>query len=217
MAHPAEAPATPPFWDEACRHLRRRDRVLKRLIPQFGEARLTGRGDAFTTLARSVVGQQISVKAAQSVWERFALLAGREALAVDPQRVLGLQPQALRGAGLSMRKAEYVLDLARHFVEGRVHAGQWAGMDDEAIIRELVAIRGIGRWTAEMFLIFHLMRPDVLPLDDLGLIKGISLNYYSGEPVSRAEAREVAEAWAPYRSVATWYLWRSLDPVPVDY
>jgi DNA-3-methyladenine glycosylase II len=123
----------------------------------------------------------------------------------------------MRAAGLSVRKAEYLLDLARHFDEGRVHAGQWASMDDEAIIRELVAIRGIGRWTAEMFLIFHLMRPDVLPLDDLGLIKGISLNYFSGEPVSRAEAREVAEAWAPYRSVATWYLWRSLDPVPVDY
>ena len=207
----------PVFWDEACRHLKRRDRVLKRLIPQFGEARLTGRGDAFTTLARSVVGQQISVKAAQSVWERFAALAGGGVPPVDPQRVLRLAPQDMRTAGLSARKAEYLLDLARHFDEGRVHAMQWASMDDEAIIRELVAIRGIGRWTAEMFLIFHLMRPDVLPLDDLGLIKGISLNYFSGEPVSRAEAREVAEAWAPYRSVATWYLWRSLDPVPVDY
>jgi DNA-3-methyladenine glycosylase II len=209
--------AAPSFWDEACRHLGRRDRVLKRLIPQFGETRLTGRGDAFATLARSVVGQQISVKAAQSVWERFAALAGAGEPAVDPQRVLRLSTQDMRAAGLSVRKAEYLLDLARHFDEGRVHAGQWASMDDEAIIRELVAIRGIGRWTAEMFLIFHLMRPDVLPLDDLGLIKGISLNYFSGEPVSRAEAREVAEAWAPYRSVATWYLWRSLDPVPVDY
>jgi DNA-3-methyladenine glycosylase II len=207
----------PAFWDEACRHLKRRDRVLKRLIPQFGEARLTGRGDAFTTLARSVVGQQISVKAAQSVWERFAALAGGGVPPVDPRRVLRLTPQDMRTAGLSARKAEYLLDLARHFGEGRVQAMQWAAMDDESIIRELVAIRGIGRWTAEMFLIFHLMRPDVLPLDDLGLIKGISLNYFSGEPVSRAEAREVAEAWAPYRSVATWYLWRSLDPVPVDY
>ena len=90
-------------------------------------------------------------------------------------------------------------------------------MDDEDIITELVAIRGIGRWTAEMFLIFHLMRPNVLPLDDLGLLRGISVNYFSGEPVSRAEARDVAEAWAPFRSVATWYIWRSLDPLPVDY
>jgi DNA-3-methyladenine glycosylase II len=134
-----------------------------------------------------------------------------------PQDVVCLEVPALRSAGLSARKAEYLQDLANHFASGQVHVSQWDTMHDEAIIEELVAIRGIGRWTAEMFLIFHLMRPDVLPLDDLGLIKGISLNYFSGETVSRAEAREVAEAWAPFRSVATWYVWRSLDPLPVDY
>jgi DNA-3-methyladenine glycosylase II len=107
--------------------------------------------------------------------------------------------------------------MARHFGEGLVHVDAWRAMADDDIINELVAIRGIGRWTAEMFLIFHLMRPNVMPLDDLGLIKGISLNYFSGEPVSRAEAREVGEAWTPYRSVATWYIWRSLDPLPVEY
>jgi DNA-3-methyladenine glycosylase II len=212
-----ECLATPEFWDEACKHLKKRDRVMKRLIPQFGEGRLQSRGDAFTTLARSVVGQQISVKAAQSVWNRFAALTGPSGAAVEPAAVQALPLTSLREAGLSARKAEYLLDLARHFIDGRVHARQWQQMDDESIIGELVAIRGIGRWTAEMFLIFHLMRPDVLPLDDLGLLKGISLNYFSGEPVSRAEAREVSEAWAPYRSVATWYLWRSLDPLPVDY
>ncbi|MFZ4651377.1 MAG: DNA-3-methyladenine glycosylase family protein [Rubrivivax sp.] len=207
----------PDFWEEACRHLKRRDRVLRRLIPQFGQACLSSRGDAFTTLARSVVGQQISVKAAQSVWDRLAALCGCQGAALDPLRVLARDIASLRSAGLSARKAEYILDLAGHFVEQRVHPAQWAAMEDEAIIRELVAIRGVGRWTAEMFLIFHLLRPDVLPLDDLGLIKGISVNYFSGEPVTRAEAREVADAWAPYRTVATWYLWRSLDPVPVDY
>lgn len=210
-------PNQPVYWDEACKHLKRRDRVLKRLIPQFGEARLQSRGDAFTTLARSVVGQQISVKAAQSVWDRFVLTASAGVAPLLPGQVLCLDTQQLRGAGLSARKCEYLQDLARHFDDGRVHVAQWQDMDDEAIIRELVAIRGIGRWTAEMFLMFHLLRPDVLPLDDLGLLKGISVNYFSGEPVTRAEAREVAEAWAPYRSVATWYLWRSLDPVPVDY
>jgi DNA-3-methyladenine glycosylase II len=131
--------------------------------------------------------------------------------------VLAQPVPSLREAGLSARKVEYLLDLARHFDEGSVHVTQWSEMDDEAIIDELVAIRGIGRWTAEMFLIFHLMRPDVLPLDDLGLLKGISANYFSGEPVSRAEARELGEAWSPFRSVATWYIWRSLDPLPVDY
>ena len=195
----------------------RRDRVMKKLIPQFGEARLASRGDAFTTLARSIVGQQISVKAAQSVWDRFAASVGGASTHLAPGLVRALPTDAMRGAGLSARKCEYLLDLAGHFEHGRVHVADWATMDDEAIIAELVAIRGIGRWTAEMFLIFHLMRPDVLPLDDLGLLKGISVNYFSGEPVSRAEAREVGEAWAPYRSVATWYIWRSLDPLPVEY
>jgi DNA-3-methyladenine glycosylase II len=208
---------TPDYWDEACRHLSKRDRVMKKLIPQFGEARLQSRGDAFTTLARSVVGQQISVKAAQSVWDRFAAVVGGITHRIEPAAVLALDTPTLRAAGLSARKAEYLADLARHFDGGTVHVGQWQQMDDEAIIDELVAIRGIGRWTAEMFLIFHLMRPNVLPLDDLGLLKGISGSYFSGEPVSRAEARELGEGGAPIRSVATWYLWRSLDPVPVDY
>ena len=131
--------------------------------------------------------------------------------------MLALDTPTLRSAGLSARKVEYLTDLARHFESGTVHVAQWREMDDEAIVDELVAIRGIGRWTAEMFLIFHLMRPNVLPLDDIGLHKGISLNYFSGEPVSRAEVREVGDAWAPFRSVATWYIWRSLDPLPVAY
>jgi len=210
-----DAGVTPDYWDEACRHLVKRDRVMKKLIPQFAEARLQNKGDAFTTLARAIVGQQISVKAAQSVWHKFVDLLGGDR--VSPLGVLEQKAEVLRGAGLSARKVEYLQDLARHFEAGNVHVQQWAGMDDEAIIEELVAIRGIGRWTAEMFLIFHLMRPNVMPLDDIGLIKGISDNYFSGEPVSRAEAREVGEAWAPYRSVATWYIWRSLDPLPVDY
>ena len=136
---------------------------------------------------------------------------------LSPAAVLSLDAPQIRAAGLSARKVEYLCDLAQHFSSGAVHVAQWQQMDDEAIIEELVAIRGIGRWTAEMFLMFHLLRPDVLPLDDVGLIKGISVNYFSGEPVSRVEARELGDAWAPYRSVATWYIWRSLDPLPVSY
>ena len=208
---------TPEYWDDACKHLSRRDRVMRKLIPRLGEGRLQSRGDAFTTLARSIVGQQISVAAAQSVWGRFAALMCEPSTRLAPTAVLALESAVMRGAGLSARKVEYLCDLAAHFEAGTVHVGQWQQMDDEAIIDELVAIRGIGRWTAEMFLIFHLMRPNVLPLDDVGLLKGISVNYFSGEPVSRAEAREVGDAWAPFRSVATWYIWRSLDPLPVDY
>ena len=210
---PVVTVATPAYWEEACRHLAKKDRVMKRLIPKFGDACLQSHGDAFTTLARSIVGQQISVKAAQTVWERFEKLPRK----LTAANVLKLKVDDMRAAGLSARKVEYLVDLALHFDSGAVHVKSWEGMDDEAIIAELVAIRGIGRWTAEMFLIFHLMRPDVLPLDDIGLISGISHNYFSGDPVSRSDAREVADAWAPYRSVATWYIWRSLDPLPVSY
>ena len=208
---------TPTYWDDACRHLAKRDRVMRKLIPRFGEARLQCRGDAFTTLSRSVVGQQISVKAAQTMWERFTSLLPGPSTRISPAGLLALPLPALRDTGLSARKIEYLLDLAKHFVDGRVHEHLWQQMDDEAIVDELIAIRGIGRWTAEMFLIFYLMRPNVLPVDDLGLLRGISENYFSGEPVSRAEAREVGDAWAPYRSVATWYIWRSIDPPPLEY
>jgi DNA-3-methyladenine glycosylase II len=205
--------STPDYWDEACRHLAKKDRVMKRLIPQFGDACLQSRGDAFTTLARSIVGQQISVKAAQSVWDRFAKLPRR----MTAGNVLKLKVDDMRAAGLSARKIEYLVDLALHFDSGAIHVESWRAMQDDDIIAELVGIRGIGRWTAEMFLIFHLMRPNVLPLDDIGLINGISRNYFSGDPVSRSDAREVAAAWAPFCSVATWYIWRSLDPLPVGY
>ena len=206
-------PTTPGYWAEACKHLMKRDRVMKNLIPQYPGVSLQSRGDAFVTLARTIVGQQISVKAAQSVWDRFAALPK----AIAPAHVLKLKVDDMRAAGLSVRKVEYLVDLALHFANNQVQEAAWVDMDDEAIIAELVAIRGIGRWTAEMFLIFHMMRPDVLPLDDVGLINGISRCYFSGDPVSRSDAREVAAPWAPYRSVATWYIWRSLDPVPVAY
>ena len=205
------------FWDDACRHLVKRDRVMKKLIPRFSDGQLESRGDAFTTLARSIVGQQISVKAAQAVWDRLIALTSGPSSKLSPKAVLDLDAPQIRAAGLSARKVEYLCDLAEHFRSGAVRPSRWHDMDDEAIIEELVGIRGIGRWTAEMFLIFHLLRPNVLPLDVVGLIKGISVNYFSGEPVSRAEAREVGDAWAPYRSVATWYIWRSLDPMPVSY
>ncbi|MDM9560679.1 MULTISPECIES: DNA-3-methyladenine glycosylase family protein [Bordetella] len=206
------AVAKPHYWEEAVAHLMRRDRILKKLIPQHAEAWLTSRGTPFVTLAQAIVGQQISAKAADALWLRFTETVGRRP---TPAAVLEAGTAALRQAGLSQRKAEYVQDLALHFGERRVRPEKWAVMDDESVVSELLAIRGIGRWTAEMFLIFNLQRPDVLPLDDLGLLKAISLHYFSGEPVSRFEAREVSSAWQPWRTVATWYLWRSLESKPV--
>lgn len=203
----------PAYWDKACADLVKRDRILKKLIPKFGPVHLLSRGDPFVTLARSVVGQQISVASAQAAWQRVENACPK----LVPQQFIKLGQDKLMACGLSRRKAEYILDLAEHFVSGALHVGKWTSMDDEAVIAELTQIRGIGRWTAEMFLIFNLSRPDVLPLDDLGLIRAISVNYFSGEPVTRSEAREVAANWEPWRTVATWYMWRSLDPLPVDY
>ena len=162
---------------------------------------------------RSIIGQQISVAAAQAVWNRVEVLLKR----VTPKNILAMDDQRLRECGLSYRKIEYVKDLSGHFLKQGLAKANWQTLDDETVIRDLTAVRGIGQWTAEMFLIFNLKRPDILPLDDIGLLRAISLNYFSGEKVSRSQAREVAENWAPYRTVATWYLWRSIDPIPVDY
>ena len=171
------------------------------------------RGEPFMTLARAICGQQISVKAAQSVWDRVVVCCG----AVTPDNVLAKPRPQLRACGLSDRKTEYIADLAQHFVDGKIHARDWPQMTDEEIIAELTAVRGIGRWTAEMFLMFNLLRPDVFPLDDLGLQKGIRAAYFKGRKTSLKKMKKLGETWRPWRSVATWYLWRSLDPVPVEY
>jgi DNA-3-methyladenine glycosylase II len=199
----------PAYWEEAKQELMKRDRIMRKLIPKFGDLRLAGRGEPFLTLCRSIVGQQISAPVADAAWERFLAVC----IKCTPAQVMKTGSEQLLACGLSKRKTEYILDLALHFKEKHVHMEKWAKMDDEDVISELIQIRGIGRWTAEMFLIFNLLRPNILPLDDPGLLKGISISYFSGEPVSRSDAREVAANWEPWRTVATWYLWRSLDPL----
>jgi DNA-3-methyladenine glycosylase II len=203
----------PEYWDRAKRALSRRDPVMGSIIRSRPKVFLARRGEPFLTLARAIVGQQISVKAAQSVWDRVVACVGD----VSPQGILSKPRPQLRACGLSDRKVEYIADLAQHFADGSIHVHRWPEMDDEAIIAELVQVRGIGRWTAEMFLIFNLLRPDVFPLDDLGLQKGICLSYYRGRKISLHTMVRRGETWRPWRSVATWYLWRSLDPVPVEY
>ena len=204
---------TPDYWTKAKRALARKDPVMARIIRTYPKIALARRGEPFFTLARAIVGQQISVKAAQSVWDRLAAAASE----MTPGAVLALERTAMRGCGLSERKVEYIADLARHFADGGAQVERWPQMDDEEVIAALVRVRGIGRWTAEMFLMFNLLRPDVFPLDDLGLQKALRLHYFKGHKVSLARMRKLGATWAPYRSVATWYLWRSLDPVPVEY
>ncbi len=203
----------PEYWDRAKRALSRKDPVMSSIVKTHKGIHLVKRGEPFLTLARAIVGQQISVKAAQSVWDRVVACTG----AVTPEGILLKKPPELRACGLSDRKTEYIVDLARRFAEGQVHPYRWDEMSDEEVIADLVQVRGIGRWTAEMFLIFNLLRPDVFPLDDLGLQKGIRVSYFKGRKVSLARMRKLGESWRPWRSVATWYLWRSLDPVPVEY
>ncbi|MDR3413525.1 MAG: DNA-3-methyladenine glycosylase [Formivibrio sp.] len=203
----------PAYWEQACTTLAAADPVLADLIARYPGISLRSRGDVFHTLARSIVGQQISVKAADSVWGRLESTLG----AVESERVLNAGVDTLRSCGLSARKVEYLGDLAAHHQAGKLDAEVWRQWDDDAVIAELCTIRGIGRWTAEMFLIFYLMRPDVFPLDDIGLLKAIALHYHGQERLPRKAITTLGEAWRPWRSVATWYLWRSLDPLPVEY
>jgi len=202
----------PDYWQQACRALSRADPVMAGLIRAYPDVALRSRGNAFETLLRAIVGQQISVKAADAVWAKVCA-----ATPVKPEALVALSVDDLRACGLSRMKAGYAIDLAAHFSEGRIRPRRWARMEDEAIIEELVDVRGIGRWTAEMFLIFHLLRPNVWPVDDLGLLKAVSLHYRKGEKITPRQASEIGEAWQPWRTVATWYLWRSLDPVAVEY
>lgn len=203
----------PRYWEKAKRELARNDPLLGAIIARYPRIHLVSRGDPFQTLARSIVGQQISVKAAQAVWERLCAALPE----MTPHAVLALERRALRACGLSDRKVEYISDLARHFADGTIHVIRWPAMPDEEVVAELLRVRGIGRWTAEMFLIFNLLRPDVLPVDDLGLQRAVSVSYRAGRRVSETAIRRIARAWQPWRSVATWYLWCSLDPLPVEY
>ena len=204
---------SPAYWHTACVELAAADPVMAGIIARYPDCVLGDRGDPFQTLARAIVGQQISVKAADSIWARFAALAG----AMAPERVAVIDPDALAACGLSRRKVEYLVDLAGHFVDARIEPARWKTMDDEAVIAELVDVRGIGRWTAEMFLIFNLRRPDVWPVDDIGLQKAVALHYLGGERPTPKALRQHGARHAPWRTVATWYLWRSLDPVVVQY
>ncbi|MCX7979387.1 MAG: hypothetical protein N2578_10340 [Bdellovibrionaceae bacterium] len=203
----------PPYWKKACRELSANDPILARLIKQYRGETLKSRGRAFETLVRSIVGQQISVKAADSVWRKLLNTVAD----ITPEIILKTPSTDLRAAGLSERKIIYIRDLAEKFLDGHIRPHGWHHCSDEEIILQLTSVRGIGRWTAEMFLIFHLLRPNVFPRDDLGLQKALSILYKKRYPLSERQLDFFAKHFSPWASVATWYLWRSLDPIPVEY
>jgi DNA-3-methyladenine glycosylase II len=197
---------------KAQRHLARRDAVLQGLIAAVGPCTLWHDPDGFLILVRSIISQQISSKAAAAIYARLEQAAPRRK--VTPAAIRALSEEALRSAGLSAAKARSLQDLAEKILSGAVPLRELPGKSDEEVIACLLPVRGIGRWTAEMFLIFCLGRLDVLPVADWGLRVGVQRQYGLDEPPGKAHLVELAEPWRPYRSIATWYFWRSLGFVP---
>ena len=204
----SESGVKPDYWEQAVETLIAQDRVMRKLIPLHQEVCLSAKQGAFVVLARALIVQRMSAAKSQQVWTQFKKLCGNS---MNPAGVLSLDVKQLNAAGVTKLKAECLLDLAESFANKKVQPTRWSKMADEEIIAELTTIRGIGIWTAQMFLIFNLHRPDVLPYEDPRLVQAISTQYFSGEPVSRYEIKELAENWAPWRTVATWYLWCSLN------
>ena len=206
------AGATPEWWGSAKLELANKDVLLKSLIEEFEEPRLSSRGDLFATLIKSIVGQQISVIAASAVWSRLFDLVGE----VNPESILATTHEELRQVGLSNRKVEYIVGIAEAWTEGLGEI-DWEQMSDEEVVQELVKLRGVGRWTVQMLLIFALLRQDIFPIDDIGLIRGMEKLYNSGNSLETSELYEISEKWMPYRTMGVWYIWRSIDPEPVEY
>jgi DNA-3-methyladenine glycosylase II len=202
-------------WMEAARHLSKVDPVLGTVIARVGKCEIKPRKDHFAALCRAIFAQQLNIRVAEVLFDRFcALLPGRSP---RPQTVLELlkDAAATKGCGLSRQKAAYIRDLAQHFVDKRIPTRKLSRMSDEEVIEALVAVKGIGRWTAEIFLMFVLSRPDVLPLDDLGIREGFRDIYGLKERPTTAELAKFGERWRPYRSVASWYIWRRHSNNPI--
>lgn len=203
----------PIFWSFAKKYLKKKDKRLAIIIESYPNDFLYTKSDPFMTLARSIVGQQISVKAAQSVWDKLVIKIGK----INANKIKKTHSNTLKSIGLSRQKVSYLKNLADAFLNNQLRLQLWNKMNDEEIIEDLIKIKGIGRWTAEMFLIFNLCRADIFPLDDIGMIKGVCKLYNLKYPINKKKLITISNKWKPYRSVATWYLWRSLDPIPVEY
>lgn len=198
----------PGYWETACTALMKGDPVMAELIQRYHGETLSSKGSPFLSLARAVVGQQISVAAAASVWGKLEkALDGH----ITPSAVIAADETTLRGAGLSGQKVKYLKHLSEFCIKTPMTFEGLQMHTDEEVIELLTQIKGIGRWTAEMFLIFYLLRPDVFPVADLGIQKAIQRHYDSDQ------YQDIAAQWQPWRTVASWYLWRSLDPIPVEY
>ena len=202
----------PSYWSLAKKTLSKKDKVLKKIILNYSGS-LVSRKDPFYSLCKSIIGQQISVQSANAVWKKFSQAAKK----IKPKNILDLNKRQLASCGLSRQKIEYLKILAKNFYEKTIDMKKLKKMNDEDAIKYLTQMKGIGRWTAEMFLFFNQLRPDIFPVQDIGLLKAISKNYKTKYPPSTKQLNKLKNTWSPFATVATWYMWRSIDPTPVKY
>ena len=204
----------PAYWNKAKRILSKRDPVLKKIIIKFNKGYLTSRKDPFFSLCRTIIGQQISTKAADSIWLKFEMKCKKK---IVPKTILKLTSRSLKSAGLSHQKITYLKNIAKNFKNKSFNVGDLKKMDDQLAINYITQLKGLGVWSAQMFLMFNLNRPDIFPTKDIGLIRAISKNYKTSYPPSERFLNKISKMHSGYRSVFTWYMWRSIDPVDVEY
>ena len=205
----------PPFyWYKAKTILSKRDPILRKIIKKFNKGFLTTRKDPFFSLCRTIIGQQISTKAADSIWSKFEIKCNKK---IIPDTVLKLTSRSLRNAGLSRQKITYLKNIAKSFKNKSFNIKNLKKMDDDLAIDYITQLKGLGVWSAQMFLMFNLNRPDIFPTKDIGLIRAISKNYKTSYPPSERFLNKISKMHSGYRSVFTWYMWRSIDPVDVEY
>ena len=197
-------------WDKAVTDLSKNDDIIAKIITDYPKERMEMKNDTLHTLVRSVVGQQISVRAADAIWNRLDEACNNS---ITENNLLELSIEDMRKTGLSNTKSNYIINI----VNANLSELDWENMNDEEVSNELCKIKGIGPWTADMFLIFRLGRTNILPLGDIGLVNAINLHYNNKEKLSKEELMKFKEKWSPWCSIATWYMWRSLDPIPVEY
>ena len=204
----------PVYWQKAKRILSKRDRVLRKIIKKYKKGFLTTRNNPFFSLCRTIVGQQISTKAADSIWNKFEKKCKKN---ITPIRVLKLSSSSLKNAGLSRQKASYLKNIAKNFKNKSFDVKQLKKMDDEEAINYITKLKGLGPWSAQMFLMFNLNRPDIFPTKDIGLLRAISKNYKTSYPPSTKFLNKISNLHTGYRTIFTWYMWTSIDPTDVEY
>ena len=204
----------PKYWYKAKKILSKRDPVIKKIIKKYSKGYLTSRKDPFYSLCRTIIGQQISTRAADSIWSKFEIKCKKK---IIPITVLKLTPQTLKSAGLSRQKISYLKNISKSFQDKSFDMKSLKKMNDDLAIEYITKLKGLGIWSAQMFLMFNLNRPDIFPIKDIGLIRAISKNYKKSYPPSKRFLKKISNLHSGYRSVFTWYMWKSIDPVDVEY